>query len=67
MIGYCPQYDALFPILTVEETLTFYALIKGVKGQYLKQVVANAIKQLNLKDYKNKLASELSGGNKRKL
>lgn len=30
LIGYCPQYDALFPMLTVEEHLWFYCKIKGV-------------------------------------
>ena len=31
LIGYCPQYDAIFPMLTVEETLKFYALVKGLR------------------------------------
>ena len=30
MIGYCPQYDALFQMLTVSEHLWFYAKLKGV-------------------------------------
>lgn len=30
LIGYCPQKDAIFPLLTVEEHLWFYARIKGV-------------------------------------
>ena len=67
LIGYCPQYDAIFPVLTVEETLKFYALIKGIKTNLISGVVEKAIKQLNLKDHKNKLAGVLSGGNKRKL
>lgn len=29
-IGYCPQFDAIFDHLSVEENLTFYALIKGI-------------------------------------
>ena len=51
----------------MEETLKFYALIKGIKTHLISGVVDNAIKQLNLKDHKNKLAGNLSGGNKRKL
>ena len=29
-LGYCPQFDALFPLLTVSQHLHFYAAIKGV-------------------------------------
>jgi ABC-type multidrug transport system ATPase subunit len=30
MIGYCPQYDAIFDWMSVEEHLWFYAKIKGI-------------------------------------
>ena len=30
-LGYCPQIDALWPLVTLREHLTLYALIKGVK------------------------------------
>ena len=30
LIGYCPQHDAISPLLTVEEHLWFYAKIKGI-------------------------------------
>ena len=49
------------------ETLKFYALIKGIRTDKLKFVIGKAIRDLNLKDHKNKLAGTLSGGNKRKL
>ena len=67
LIGYCPQYDAIFPVLTVEETLKFYALIKGIRTHLIEEVVEKGIRELNLKDHRNKLAGTLSGGNKRKL
>jgi len=53
--------------LTVEETLKYYALIKGIRTHKIKEVVDKAIRDLNLKDHKKKLAGTLSGGNKRKL
>ncbi|GMT11821.1 hypothetical protein PFISCL1PPCAC_3118, partial [Pristionchus fissidentatus] len=31
LIGYCPQYNAIFPLLTVSEHLEFFARLKGVK------------------------------------
>ena len=51
----------------MEETIKFYALIKGIRTKDLDAVVEKAIKDLNLKDHRHKLAGTLSGGNKRKL
>ena len=67
LIGYCPQYDAIFPNMTVEETIKFYALVKGISTQNIFEVVEKAIVDLNLKQHRHKLAGTLSGGNKRKL
>eukprot|EP00644_Phytophthora_capsici_P001766 jgi/Phyca11/533489/estExt2_fgenesh1_pg.C_PHYCAscaffold_140069 len=66
-IGYCPQFDALFDLLTVREHLELFASIKGVPRSQLNAVVQDKILQLNLSDFENKLAGSLSGGNKRKL
>lgn len=54
-------------MLTVEETLKFYALVKGIRVAKIKGVIEKAIRTLNLKDHRDKLAGTLSGGNKRKL
>ena len=67
MIGYCPQKDAIFPLLTVEEHLWFYAKIKGIQAALRDQVVEKAILEMNLKDHRTKPSGTLSGGNKRKL
>ena len=67
LIGYCPQHDAIFPLLTVEEHLYFYARVKGIHPKRRKQAIKKAIKDLNLDDYRHKPAGTLSGGNKRKL
>ncbi|TMW64124.1 hypothetical protein Poli38472_014241 [Pythium oligandrum] len=66
-IGYCPQFDALFDLLTVREHLELFARIKGISREDLDDVVADKIQQLNLSAFENKLAGSLSGGNKRKL
>jgi ATP-binding cassette subfamily A (ABC1) protein 3 len=66
-IGYCPQFDALFELLTVREHLELFASIKGVPRSQLDDVVVDKINQLNLADFEHKLAGSLSGGNKRKL
>ena len=67
LIGYCPQYEAIFNYLTVKENLEFYARIKGVKIQYLDQLVKAMITEMSLDEYSDKIAGKLSGGNKRKL
>ncbi|KAK1930150.1 ABC transporter A family member 1 [Phytophthora citrophthora] len=66
-IGYCPQFDALFDLLTVREHLELFGAIKGVPQSSLDRVVMEKIQQLNLADFEHKLAGSLSGGNKRKL
>ena len=53
--------------MTVEETIKFYALVKGISTQNIFEVVEKAIVDLNLKQHRHKLAGTLSGGNKRKL
>ena len=66
-IGYCPQYEAIFNYLTVKENLEFFARIKGVKIKYLDQIVEAMISEMALDNYTNKISSNLSGGNRRKL
>ena len=65
--GYCPQYDAIFEYLTVYENLEFYAKIKGVKEECLKDLVTALISQMRLQEFTTKISGRLSGGNKRKL
>jgi ATP-binding cassette subfamily A (ABC1) protein 3 len=67
LIGYCPQKDAIFPLMTVEEHLWFYARIKGIPSHLHNDIVEKAIVELNLADHREKPAGTLSGGNKRKL
>ena len=65
--GYCPQYDAIFEYMTVYENLEFYAKLKGVKKEFLTQIVNAVIYEMKLEEFIKKIAGRLSGGNKRKL
>ena len=65
--GYCPQYDAIFEYMTVYENLEFYAKIKGVKEEYIDQLVTDIIHEMRLDEFIKKMSGRLSGGNKRKL
>jgi ATP-binding cassette, subfamily A (ABC1), member 3 len=53
--------------MTVEEHLAFYAMLKGIQSKYRKKLVKHTIRTMDLYEQKKKLASALSGGNKRKL
>ena len=67
MFGYCPQFDAIFPYMTVYENLEFYSKIKGVDPNKLSSIIKAMIESMTLSKYRDKLAGRLSGGNKRKL
>jgi ATP-binding cassette subfamily A (ABC1) protein 1 len=68
-IGYCPQSSAIFPKLTVNEHLVFYAKLKGInvnvnnKSNLIEQLMTD----LALINYKHRQAGRLSYGNQRKL
>jgi ATP-binding cassette subfamily A (ABC1) protein 3 len=57
----------LLELLTVREHLELYGRIKGLEGDRLERLVNRKLDQLNLRDFENKTAGSLSGGNKRKL
>ena len=67
LMGYCPQFDAIFESLTVYENLEFYGLIKGAKKDKIKSIVNALMEEMNLIVFKDKVSGSLSGGNKRKL
>lgn len=67
MIGYCPQFDAIFEGLTVKEHLEIYAALKCIKSDFRTRLIDKAIKDMDLTDYINIRANNLSGGNKRKM
>ena len=62
IMGYCPQNNAIFDFLTVEEHFEFYSNLKDNKQNH-KDILIN----YGLANYKKTFAKNLSGGNKRKL
>lgn len=65
-IGYCPQWDPLFPLLTVEEHLRFYGTLKT--GEKVSEVeIDEVLKEIDLTYARNYRGMNLSGGMKRKL
>lgn len=66
-IGYCPQFDACFDLLTVEEHLRIYTGIRTLDPGVHGEVVKRLLKMHQLTAYRKTRASKLSGGNRRKL
>lgn len=64
-LGVCPQHDVLFPELTVEEHLQFFASLKRVKD--IGAAVDAQITHVGLDEKRHVAAANLSGGQKRKL
>ena len=68
-MGICPQFDVVWPSLTVMEHLLFYARLKGVQGGATVEnaVALRAARQVKLHMALNKQSHELSGGMRRRL
>ncbi len=66
-IGVCPQFDILWPELTVEEHLLFYARLKGVAPRDEQRMVDRAMGEVYLEKFRSFQTHELSGGMKRRL
>lgn len=68
-VAYCPQFDALFPKMTVFQHLQFYAQIRGLdwNAETTKDHIRAIVHLLGLNKHKDKEARGLSGGYKRRL
>jgi len=66
-LGYCPQFDALDPLLTGREHLRLYARLRGLDEASAKKATEWGLKKLGLVAYSDRCAGTYSGGNKRKL
>ncbi|XP_061279371.1 phospholipid-transporting ATPase ABCA7 isoform X4 [Bos javanicus] len=66
-MGYCPQSDAIFELLTGREHLELYARLRGVPEAQVAQTASYGLARLGLSQYADQPAGTYSGGNKRKL
>jgi ABC-type multidrug transport system ATPase subunit len=70
-IGICLQHDCLFPQLTVQEHIEFFARLKGMYERYSREEVSEKVRQsiedVALLEKKDTWSRNLSGGMKRKL
>jgi len=66
-IGYCPQFDALFDLMTGRETLQFFCRLQGIPFHIIAPTVNRLVVELGLSEHENKITKDYSGGTKRKL
>ncbi|KAI4463143.1 atp-binding cassette transporter subfamily a abca [Holotrichia oblita] len=66
-LGFCPQHNVLFNLLTVKEHLYFFCKIRGLKGENLNEEIEMYLKLLDLTNQANTKVKSLSEGIKRKL
>lgn len=67
LMGYMPQQFSLYPDLSVEENLTFYAGIYGITGRAYRDKRDSLYQFSNLASFASRRAAALSGGMKQKL
>ena len=65
--AYCPQENTLFAKLSVTQHLHFFIKLRGVPREVQKRLMDSLIQETGLQKHRNKKASQLSGGNQRKL
>jgi len=66
-LGYVPQENALYPMLTAYENLDFWAGIYGVDKKAKKEKIDQVLRLLRLDDRKNDKVRTFSGGMKKRL
>jgi len=66
-LGYCSQFNALWNLLTVKETIQFYLNICGYPKLDIPNYTKALIEACGIENHTNKKVSEISGGTKRKL
>lgn len=63
----CPQYNSIWDQLTVKENLRYISHVKGLSSSQFENNLNLVVDTLDLRDFMNVRAGNLSGGNKRKL
>ena len=61
-IGYMTQHKALYPDLTLQENLEFFAGLYGLEKKEREQKITELLDMVNLKEHRYRLAGTLSGG-----
>jgi ABC-2 type transport system ATP-binding protein len=66
-IGYLPEERGLYKKMKVGEQLRFFAELKGLRGKEADRLIDSWLSKLELSDWKDKRAKELSKGMQQKI
>ena len=66
-LGFCPQFSALFPRITVWEHLVLYARLHGFSGAAAEARALQYMRKMGIQAFKNVRCAALSGGTQRKV
>ena len=66
-LGFCPQFDILWPMLTPEEHLDLFASFSGVVSELKPDRITQQLRDVGLVHKRHDQAKRLSGGQRRKL
>jgi ABC-2 type transport system ATP-binding protein len=61
-IGYMTQHKALYPDLTVQENMEFYAGLYGLSRRLREERIEELLEMVDLSEHRSRLAGALSGG-----
>jgi len=61
-IGYMTQHKALYPDLTLQENLEFFAGLYSIEKQEREKRITELLEMVNLLEHRHRLAGDLSGG-----
>ncbi len=61
-LGYMTQHKALYPDLTLQENMEFYAGLFGIKGRRREEKISYLLDMVNLEEHRNRITGTLSGG-----
>jgi len=61
-LGYMTQHKALYPDLTLQENMEFFAGLYGIDGQRRRDKIDELLEMVDLTEHRHRLAGELSGG-----
>jgi len=67
MLGLAPQDTGVYPMLSVRDNLRFFAGLAGLRGRALRTRIEEIASALSLDPLLERRASELSGGERRRL